>query len=410
MTNIVIVGGGFGGLGAALGLARRFKNNKNIEITLIDKRDYHLFTPNLFEVATAEEELVSTEQIKKTITLPFKEILHGRQVTFIKSEVEEIDQVKKLVNLGHKQISYDYLILALGSESDYLNIPGAQQFALVLKDLPDALRVRNQIEFAIQSHRYDSSKKTVRIVVAGGGYTGVELAAELKGLVDFLAWKNQYPREKIEIEIIEGANVLVPGFDARLSGDVYGRMIELGVRVRLSARVTSVDRNFIELMSGDKIAYDVLLWTTGVKACSAHMNVEGLDRKGRLPVNEFFQVLKHQDVFALGDLACVMGGNGKPVPSSAQDAEDQAKYVAYALPFILKNQKPPKPYKNIRHGFIVNVGGKWAIMSYNGIYLTGWLAYFVDKLAHLKYYASLVGYYKAVKNVIFQMEIYSRND
>ena len=407
MVNIVIVGGGFSGLGAALGLA---KKDKNIFVTLVDRRDYHLFSPNLFEVASSEEELSTTSQMKKSITLSFAEVLKGTGVKFIKSGLQKINPEKNQIELDHKQINYDYLILALGSQSDYFNIPGAQKFVLGLKDLPDALRIRNRIEFAIAAHRFDINKKTVRLVVAGGGYTGVELAGELKCLADFLAWKNQYPREKIEIEIIEGANQLVPGFDSRLSRDALGRLQELGVRVRLSSRVTKVDEHFVELMSGDKIAYDVLMWSAGIKACDSHMEITQLDKKGRLPVNEFFQVATHQNVFAIGDIACVLDSQGKPVTSSAQDAADQAKYLVYALPFILKNQKPPFPYKNIKHGFIVNVGGKWAIMSYNGIYLTGWLAYFIDELAHLQYYISVVGFYKAVKCVIFQMEIYSRND
>ncbi|MDR3642288.1 MAG: NAD(P)/FAD-dependent oxidoreductase [Candidatus Doudnabacteria bacterium] len=410
MTKIVIVGGGFGGLQTILSLEKKFRTNPNIELTLVDKRDYHLFTPNLFEVATAEEEITTVSQMTTSITIPYAKIFNNKKIKFVKSGLNHIDPAKKLLELDRKQINYDYLVLALGSQSDFFNIPGAEKNALVLKDLPDALRVRNQIEFSVQAHKFDSQKKTVRLVVAGGGYTGVELAGELRGLADFMAWKNRYPREKIEIEIIEGANALVPGFDPRLSRDAYGRLQELGVRVRLSARVTAVDEHFVELMTGDKIAYDVLVWTAGIKACDSHLAVGDLDRKGRLPVNEFFQVKGHREIFALGDIACVLDGKGHPVPSSAQDAQDQAEYLAYALPYIIKNLKPPKPYRNIMHGFIVNVGGKWAIMSYNGLYLTGWFAYLVDKLAHLRYYISVVGWWKALQAVIFQMEIYSRND
>ena len=421
MTNIVVAGGGFGGLGAALGLGKKFRWDKNVSISLIDKRDYHLFTPNLYEVATAEEELTSISQMKRSITLPFAEILKGKNVKFIKSVVKNIDPAKKQIELDYKQINYDYLILALGAQSDFFNIPGAQKYALVLKDLPDALRIRNEIEFAVQAHKLDVNKKTIRVVVAGGGYTGVELAAELKGLADFMAWKNHYPREKIEIEVIEGASQLVPGFDDRLSRDAYERLEELEVRVRLSARITGVDEHFVELMSGDKISYDVLLWTAGIKACDCHLVVTELDKKGRLPVNKFFQVIFNKEiphsirdgagaVFALGDIAYVMDSKGQPVPSSAQDAEDQAKYLAYELPYIIRNKKPPLLYKNIKHGFIVNVGGKWAIMSYNGFYNTGWLAYLIDKGAHLRYYASIVGWLKAIRCIMFQMEIYSRND
>jgi NADH:ubiquinone reductase (H+-translocating) len=410
MTNIVIVGGGFGGLEAALGLARKFSDDKNIAITLVDRRDYHLFTPNLYEAAASEEELATISQIKQSLALPFAEILKGKNIKFVKSALKRVDPVKKQLELDHRQINYDYLILALGSQSDFFGIDGAEKFAAVLKDLPDALRIRNRIEFAVQAHKFDVSKKTVRLVVAGGGYTGVELAGELKGLADFLAWKNGYPREKIEIEIIDAGASLVKGYDSRLSGDAYGRLRELGVRVSLSARIAGVDEHFIRLMSGERIAYDVLLWTAGVKAQNILVPNAEMDRKGRLLVNDFFQVKGHQNIFALGDNAAVLNRKGQTVPSSAQDARDQANYLAYALPFIIKNQKPPRPYKNIKHGFIVNIGGKWAIMSYNGIYLTGWLAYFIDKLAHLRYYASLVGFYKALKCVIFQMRIYSRND
>jgi NADH dehydrogenase len=410
MINIVIVGGGFGGLGAALGLERKFHHDKNIAVTLIDKRDYHLFTPNLFEVAASEEELTTISQMKKSVTLPFAEILRGKNIRFIKSGLKRIDPAKKLLELDHKQINYDYLILALGSQSNFFNIPGVQKYALVLKDLPDALRIRNQIEFAVSAHKFDVSKKTVRLVMAGGGYMGVELAGELKGLVDFLAWKNQYPPEKIEIEIIEAAGRLVPGSNSRVSEDAYGRLRELGVRVRLSARISEVDEHFVKLLSGDKIVYDALLWTAGIKASDCRMEVVGLDKNGRLPVNEFFQVQNHPNVFALGDMAAVLDGKGRSAPASTQNAEDQGKYLASALPYIIKNQKPPLPYKNQKRSFVINVGGKWAIMSNNGKYLTGWLAYFIDKLAHLRYYTSLVGFYKALKCVIFQMEIYGRND
>jgi NADH:ubiquinone reductase (H+-translocating) len=410
MTNIVIVGGGFGGVGVALGLEKKFRKNKNISITLIDKRNYHLFTPNLFEVATAEEELTSVKQSKKSITLPFSEIFKGKKIRFLQSGLKSIDAQKKQLDLGHKQIPFDYLIVALGSQSDFFGIAGAQKYSMVLKDLPDALRIRNQIEFAVQAQKFDMSKKTVRIVVAGGGYTGVELAGELKGLADFVAWKNQYPREKIEIEVIEGTNSLVPGFDSRLSRDAYGRLQELGVRVRLSARISEVDEHFVGLMAGDKIAYDVLLWSAGVKANDSGIKNAELDKKGRLLVNEFFQINGQHNIFALGDIACVMDSSGRPVPSSAQDAQDQSKYISYALSFILNNQKPPLPYKSHKHGFIVNVGGKWAIMSYSGFYNTGWLAYFIDKLAHVRYYIPVVGLFKAMKIVLFQMEVYSRND
>ncbi len=411
MTNIVIVGAGFGGLQTALRLEKKFKHRKGIALTLIDRRDYHLFTPNLYKAATAEEELVTVKQVKQSISLSLREILSGKNIKFLKGNLNSVEPAKKQVLVDNKQIHYDYLILALGSQSDFLNIAGAERYALTLKSLPDALRFRNNIEFAIQASKLDFSKSNLRVVVAGGGYTGLELAGELRGLVDYLAWKNDYPREKIEIEIIEANSQLIGGFNKRLSEDVYLRLQELNIRIQLSSRITGVDGHFIELMSGEKVAYDCLVWTAGVKACRLTFNgLVNLDRKSRLLVNGWFAVGDYQNIFALGDMACVLDETGQPVPSSAQDAVDQAKYLAYALPFIMKNQKPARAYAPIQHGFIVNLGGKWAILSYGRFYIKGFLAYFLNQLAHLDYYISVVGVWRAIKCLIFQTEIYSRND
>ena len=410
MTKIVIVGAGYGGLQAALHLEKRFSLNKNVEITLVDKRDYHLFTSNLYEVASSEEELTSVSQMEKSVTVPLAEILAGKKVKFLQAEVKEILPKEKKVSLATRQLEYDYLILALGSQSDFFNIAGAEKYSLTLKSLPDALRIRNQIEFEVQSHMYDVSKKTVRVVVAGGGYTGLELAAELKGLLDILALKYQYPREKIEIEVIEANNKVIAGFDDRLSQDAYDRLQDLQIRVRLSSKITEVDEHFVNLLNGEKVAYDVLVWTTGVK--SSVINSGGVfatDPKGRLPVNEFFQVQNYPQVFALGDNAGIIDSKKHPIPATAQDAWHEAKYLAYVLPYLMKNQKP-KPYQPKKHGFIVALGGKWAIMSYNGVYLKGFIAYVVDQFAHIRYYASIVGYWKAVRYILFQVKVYSRND
>ncbi len=428
MTKIVIIGGGFGGLRAALDLERQFstkgarltgrqgsafggKKDPNIQIVLVDKRDYHLFTPNLFEVATADEELTTIKQIKKSIALPFAEILAGKKIQFVQGECLNIDSAQKTVQLPGRTLSYDFLILASGSESDYYGILGAKEFGLPLKTLPDALRIRNKIEFVFQAKALDFTKKNLHFAIAGGGYTGTEVARELKGLLDFLAWKYNYPREKIEIVVVEANSKLVEGFDDRLSNDAYNRLQELGVHVRVSSRISKVDQNFIELMSGEKLAYDALIWTAGVKASVLNgTGVFNKDRKDRISVNEFLQVKTMENILAFGDTACVLGKDGKLVPGSAQDAVDQGKYVAEVLPYLMKNKKPPLPYKNKPHGYILSLGGKWAILDYNKFYFSGYFAYLVGVLVHLRYFASLLGIIKAIKLTWFKTELYSRND
>jgi len=411
MTKIVIIGGGFGGLKAALDLEKQFKKDSNTQIYLVDKREYHLFSPNLFEVATSDEELVSVKQMKRSVVLPFSEILKGKQIKFVQGECLSIDSARKKVNLVGRFLDYDFLIMASGAESEYYGILGAKKYGMALKTLPDAFRIRNRIEFIFGSHSLDFTKKNLHFIVAGGGYTGLEIAGRLKSLTDFLAWKYQYPRQKIEIVVVEAASKLVEGFDDRLSFDAYNRLQELGVHIRLSSRISGVDQNFIELMSGEKIVYDALIWTTGIKATAPNCgNQLMLNRQCKIHVNEFLHAQGLENVFAFGDVANVSGSDGKPVPGSVQEAINQGKYVAWAMSYYIKNKRPPVPYKNKQLGFIVFLGGKWAILDFGNFYIKGFMAYVVGKLAHLRYYVSLVGWFKALKYIVFQSKMYSRND
>ncbi len=411
MKNIVILGAGFAGLRAAFGLEKKFRKDKNIALTLIDKNDYQLFTPNLYRIAAKDEGLVSMEQIKNSISLPLAKILKNKKINLIKGEVVGLNFEHQRLQLLGRQVGYDFLVLAMGSRPEFFNMEGASKYGLQLKTIKDALRIRNALEFAVETHRMDVKKKNLRVVVAGGGYSGVELAGELKLFLDFLAWKNEYPREKIELEIIEANPKLVDGFSGQMSDDAYNRLSELGVRAVLSNRISQVDNHFIYTMAGEKISYDVLIWTTGVRAHQIFCDRKILlDNRDRVCVNEYLLAQEHQNIFVLGDMAAVADSRGKSVPQSAQDALDQADYLSYVLPYVMKNKKPPEVYRPKLHGFIVNIGGKWAIMKSSGIYLTGWLAYFIDQLAHVRYYAGLVGWFKAFKCVFRQMEVFERND
>lgn len=410
MIKIIILGAGNGGVMAALGLEKKFRNRKDISITIVDKRVYHEFHPNLYEVATAEEELVSQEQLKKSITLPLAEIFSGKNIIIVQDTVVGIDRSAKTVSLQLKKISYDYLIIAMGSTTDYFNIPGAKENSLPLKSLADALRIRNQLEFAIQAHRLDISKRNLRIVVAGGGYTGVELAGELSHEIELLAWKNQYPLEKIEIALIEAMSQLIPGFSSRLSQDALWHLRNNGVRVMLSSPIAKVDEHFLELANGERVAFDVLVWTTGVRSvelpCTEPLV---LDRKGRIITNEFLQSQDDSAIFAVGDCAAVTNVDGRPAPPTAQDAITQGSYIATALPLLMQNKKPVA-YAGQKHGAIIALGGKYFIMDYGGVYLRGWFAYAARQLANVHYYASIVGWWKAVQYIALQIKIYSRND
>ncbi len=409
-TRIVILGGGVAGLSTALNLRKKFRDPKEVSIVLIDRESYHLFTPNLYEVATAAEELVTLKNLKQSIALPFASLLNPRRIEFVKGEVVEVDALQKTVALAGRKVPYDYLIVALGSSEEYFNIPGAKDYGLPLKSLPHALKIKNSVEFAIESRKYEVQKPYVKIVVAGGGYTGVELAGELKGLIDFLAWKHQFPREKILVEIVEGSNMLMPGMGQRATRDAFRRLDELKISLRLLSPIVKVDARFIELLSGERMAYDVLIWTAGVrsKPLPTGINAE-TDKKGRVLVDEFLRINGTHNIFVVGDQAAVSDFQGVPVPQSAQDALSQSAYVAYALPEIIRNRRP-HTYKPKKHGFIVSLGGRWAILNIPPFYITGYFAYFIHILADVRYFSSLIGFFRAIKLVWSQTSLYSRND
>ncbi len=406
--HIVIVGAGFGGLQTAISLSKRM--GTLVDITLVDKHDYHLFSPNLYEVATSGEDLTNLSELRQHIVVPISRIISGTHIRFVQAEVESVNQKAREVGLGVKILPYTTLVIALGSVNDDHGTLGASEFAMPLKTLSDVFRIRNAIEFAFQAHRQDPVKKLIRIVVAGGGYTGVEFITELASAVPFLAWKNSIPRHKIELEIIDSENVLIPGLNEKLSKDAKFRMQELGIRVRLNEKITRVDRQFVEYKSGERETYDVLVWAAGVKAYNlSFANPVVLGKQGRLVVNEYLQLKEHPEIYAVGDMAAVLNCDGQLAQCSVPDAWEQGGYVAYAIECAYYNRRP-RIYHSKPHGFIVTLGGKWAIATNKYVYLKGMVGYIVRLFVHMRYYARILGFFTAIKQIYGQADVFGKND
>jgi len=408
LKNIFIVGGGFGGVTAALGLAKSLKGKA--QITLVDKRDYQLFTPNLYEVATAEEEFTSINQLKKSISTSLKEILSKAGVGFLKGELVEVDQVRSEIKVGIRKYSYDKLILSLGSETDYMNVVGAKEFGLPLKTLTDAFRIRNQVEFLFQSESRHNLKRPLRLLIVGGGYTAVEFTAELSNLVEILCWKYNYPREKIDILILEAASRLLGVLPEKVGVDVKQRLRDLNVRVQVNSIVAEVESGFVKLKNGERLEYDFLVWATGVKATGVNFtNPVELDVKGRIPTNGLLQMQNHENIFIIGDECCIVDEHGVSAPPTAQDAIHQAKFLTQVLPKLLQNQKP-NYYTCMHHGFIIMLGGKWGVLTWGKWYFKGFVVYFLRQAADFNYFKSVLGIKKAIKYLWFGQRVFTRND
>ncbi|MCL5667006.1 MAG: FAD-dependent oxidoreductase [Patescibacteria group bacterium] len=407
MNKIVIIGAGFGGLNLALGLAKAFKNDHNVSITLADKNDYHFFSPNLHKAAAADEELVSIKQLKQSVALPLKEILTGKSITFVKGELSYVDQARKRVTIGRSELEYDYLVLALGQEPEYYGIPGAEQHGLPLSSLPDALRIRNQLEFLMQTFRLQARKNNLRIAIAGQNANAAELALEFGKNLEFISWKNRVPRSSVELEIVCPNNCLAGDLDKASDPALRQRLKDLGVKASLDRTIAKVEKHFLDTLAGEKIYFDLLVWLSGSRAKTVKsQKTLAVGGQGRIAVNGLLQAQGEDNIFVIGG-GMRAGDQKQLVECSPWEALNQAKYLTYALPVLLKNRRP-KEYCPGREIAAVDLGGRQAIYQYGQKYAEGFFAYLRRQCLFFRYFADLIGFWKAAKFIFFESEIFSR--
>jgi NADH:ubiquinone reductase (H+-translocating) len=406
--QIVVIGTGFAGL-AFLKRLHRF-GIRDVKVTAIDERPYHLIYSNLYEVATAAEEVTEMTALKRSVAIPVLEILQGTGASFINERVVKVDAEKQTVELARASVPYDYLVMALGSKPNFYGIPGAEQYSFPLKGLKDTFKIRNQIEFLLQTRRLDMTKIPLRVVIAGGGIAGVEIAAELKGLFDFLSWKNNFPREKLKILVVEGSSQLAGGMGDRISNDIYQRLRELDVDIALQTMITEVKESSLLFNNGEVLHYDCLVWTAGVAANAVPFSVELPQAKGgRIMANHTCMVSTYSNIFVVGDQCCFMDPQGNPLPGTAQQAIHQGKYVAYAIGQLLQNKKPIE-FHCKQFPFLITLGGKYAILSSKHFYIKGYLAYLIREFAWFKYFYEILGLSRAVQLTYLENKLYTRND
>jgi NADH dehydrogenase len=407
MKQIVICGAGFGGLNCALELDRLMPD---ASITLIDQSPYHVLHAFLYEVASSDEEVTPMGDMARSVAVPIKQIIAGTRITFQQGTVKSVDANAKTVQLEHGQAKFDYLVLALGSSANFYGIPGAAEHSITLKTLRDALAIRNRVQFLVEAARLSATREKLRFVIAGGGFAGVELAAELKGLLDFLAWKNNYPRDLLELLVVEGAPQLMPGLGDQVARDTARRLDELGVKVQTKSLITNVTDSFLEFNTGEKLHYNGLFWTAGVKAVGVPVTPElAVDRGGRIQTTPYFQAQKQDHIFVIGDQSCFIGTDGRPLPGTAVQAIDQGKYAATAIAAFSANQKPA-PYICKDFGYAIPLGGQWGIGITPHVYWKGFLVALLRQYHWFQYLRRLIGFTQAFQLIWLQKKLYSRND
>jgi NADH dehydrogenase len=374
--KIVILGGGFGGV-YTLKYLHKFFHNTDIKLVLVNKKNYFLFTPLLHEFATGS---VSLENLVE----PIREIIRCCDYEFIHGEVKRIDLEKKIVELNENKIDYDYLVIALGSKTNFYNIPGAEENSFTLKSLDDAIRLRNHFIHMFEIASKDKDEGLLTFVIVGGGATGVELAAEMSDYF-YKTFSKFYPKEvisKVKIILIERGNELIPQFSPKLRKIALEVLKKRNIKVILEKGVKEVGKDFIKLDDETIIKTKTVIWTAGVQPNLPEIigNIEK-DNKERLIVNEYLQVKNYENVFSIGDV-CSYIQNQKPLPQLAQVAVRQAEFVAKNIFNLIKN-KPLEKFVYKHQGDLISLGRFFAIGEIKNFTFSGFFTWILWRGVYL---------------------------
>jgi len=397
--NIVILGAGFGGIQCALALEKLITGAglKNTRITLVDKNRYHTFIPALYEVASASPK-VSEDTLYRRVNTLIKHILLGRQIEFIKAFVSQINLKKRYITFSDGGgVDFDYLVIALGSKTNFYNISGLKDYALDLKDFISALNIHRAIKL--------DDEIPERIVIGGGGLTGVELAAEIDTCL-----KETCP----SITIIEGGKRMLPSFSERIANIANQRLKNLGIKTKLGVPIKEVIKGYVILANGKRVSFDRLFWTGGIMPNPLIETLPLQKEKGFLTVSSYLQTLNidgsaNKQVFALGDVCVVHDNKGELVPWTAQKANSEGRQIAQNIYRKLLNQENDI-YQPAHARFIIPIGGKWAIEKLKTIVFQGFWAWVLKDLAELRYLSSILPWPTAVARWLAAMVTFSRND
>jgi NADH:ubiquinone reductase (H+-translocating) len=383
--HVVIVGAGFGGLAAAQGLA-----GADVEITIIDQRNHHLFQPLLYQVGTA---VLATSEI----AWPIRHLVRKRkEITTLLGEVTGIDTQNRRVLLEDGGVmAYDSLVLATGARHAYFGHDEWEPHAPGLKTLEDATAIRRRIllsfERAEREADPDARAALLTFVIVGGGPTGVELA----GAIAELAHQNlpedyrHIDTRKARVVLIEAGPRILPSFTENLSAYAHASLQRLGVEIQLGRAVRDCSADGV--IYGDQpLAAKVILWAAGVRASSAAAWV-GLpaDAAGRAKVEPDLTAAGHPEIFVIGDTATIGAWHGNPVPGIAPAAKQQGVHVARTIRKRLGGDAAPRKFRYKHSGNLATIGKRAAVIDFGAVKVRGWLAWWIWGLAHIYFLIGL---------------------
>ena len=396
--KIVILGGGFAGVECARQLESEFGDNSEIELAMISEDNFLLFTPMLPQVASG---MIETRHI----VLPIRTIC--QKTKFYEGRIKNIDPFGKLVNLwgtGDKRsvsIHYDFLVVALGSETNFFGMADVEKNAYTMKTLNDAVVLRNRIIDMLEQAENETDpilrKSFLNFVVAGGGFAGIETAGELMDLI--LDARKHYPnihKDDLKVIVIEALPMILPGFNEKLAEFAKQKLIERGIDIKLQTAITSFDGNevttklldqnpkdSVDESKVDSIITKTLIWTAGVTPVNTIKRSMLKTDRGKVIINDYLEVQDFPGVFAIGDCALFLNPETKrPYPPTAQIAEAQAKTAAKNLTALIKNSEKEK-FEYHSKGQMAIIGKRSGIATFLGMNISGFWAWLIWRNVYL---------------------------
>lgn len=384
-TRIIILGGGFGGLYTAMHLEKTLARDPDIEITLVNRENFFLFTPMLHEVAASDLDMTH-------IVNPIRKLL--RRVRFFEGDVEYVDLNNRRVGVSHGQehhhheLEYDHLVLALGSITNFYGLPGLAEHAMTMKSLGDAIHLRNHLISNLEEADFECCPHVraplLNFVVAGGGFAGAETIA---GVNDFLREAVEfYPHlkeEMLRVVLVHSGDVILPELGEKLGRYAQQKLAERKVEIHTNAKVTRVTAREVTLSDGTVITTDTLVWTAGT---SPHPLLDTLPcrrERGRVVTDEFMEVPGYPGVWALGDCAAIPdAATGKAYPPTAQHAIREGRVLAENIRAAVRGgRKKPFVFKTI--GLLAAIGRRTGVARIMGVNFSGFIAWWLWRSIYL---------------------------
>ncbi len=369
--RVVIVGGGFGGIATALRLRR-----SHCDITLISNIPHFEYHAALYRVVTGRSPL--------EVCIPLSEIFPDKRVRLIEATIVKVDPSKKVVtDQDGGEYPYDSLVLGLGSETSYFDVPGLSQLAFGLKSITDALRLKRHLHqlFSDAATKFASGEKTsIQLVIVGAGATGVELAGELAIYSKKIAVTHKLPPTAVTIDLFEAADRILPNLPAKVSTIVFNRLHRLGVNIFLNTPIIKEDIASVYLKDM-QMKTKTVIWSAGVRTNSFYQSVKGIsfDEKGRVKVDDWLRAKNVQDIYVIGDAAATLHSG------LAQTAWANGVSVAQTIMATCSN-RPPQLSQPSTPAAAIPVGDHWAIVAGRGLLVTGRIGWLIRRLIDRRFF------------------------